>query len=78
MADRPLTVRYKEALENLGTREPSTEFEADAILDGIRVEKGYLDEETLVDVQAMRNSSRQTILRLVEKGKETEAAYTKR
>jgi hypothetical protein len=76
--DVPLAVRYAQTLKCLGNREPSTTFEMEAVLDGIRVKKCYLDDTILEDVQAMRESSRQTILHLVEKSKETEACYTKR
>ncbi|KAJ4360929.1 uncharacterized protein N0V89_001498 [Didymosphaeria variabile] len=72
-----LIMSYRDAVDNLGDQEPLTMFEAQAVLESIRVEKGYLDEETLGDVQAMRNRSRQTITRFVDKAREMEAAYTK-
>ncbi|KAF2107406.1 hypothetical protein BDV96DRAFT_653752 [Lophiotrema nucula] len=60
-----------------GDREPSSEFEAQAILKSIRAEKGYLDNETMKDLDLIRDRSRQNILRIVELKKETKAAYTK-
>ncbi|KAL1600687.1 hypothetical protein SLS60_007075 [Paraconiothyrium brasiliense] len=78
MSDEELTLveRYKNALEDLGDRQPATEFEAQAILDSIRVGKGYLDEKTLKAVQAMDTDSRQKVTRLVKNGQETEAAIS--
>jgi hypothetical protein len=74
----PLVFKHKEVLEKLGDREPSTELEAQAILEGIRASKGYLDEETLQDISKMRESSRQHIQGIVDSFQETVAAYTKR
>jgi hypothetical protein len=74
----PLVFKHKEVLEKLGDREPSTEFEAQAVLEGIRASKGYLDEETLQDISRMRESSRQHIQGIVDSFQETVAAYTKR
>jgi hypothetical protein len=39
----PLVFKHKDVLERLGDREPSTEFEAQAVLEDIRASKGYLD-----------------------------------
>jgi hypothetical protein len=74
----PLVFKHKEVLEKLGDREPSTELEAQAVLEGIRASKGYLDEETLQDISRMRESSRQHIQGIVDSFQETVAAYTKR
>ena len=74
----PLVFKHKNVLEKLGDREPSTEFEAQAVLEDIRASKGYLDEETLQDVRRMRESSKQHIQRIVDSFQETAAAYTKR
>ena len=74
----PLVFKHKEVLEKLGDQEPSTEFEAQAVLEGIRASKGYLDEETLQDISRMRESSRQHIQGIVDSFQETVAAYTKR
>jgi hypothetical protein len=74
----PLVFKHKDVLEKLGDREPSTESEAQAVLEGIRASKGYLDEETLEDISRMRESSRQHIQEIVDSFQETVAAYTKR
>jgi hypothetical protein len=74
----PLVSKHKEVLEKLGDREPSTEFEAQAVLEGIRASKGYLGEETLQDIRMLRESSRQDIQRVMNSLQETEAGYTKR
>lgn len=74
----PLVFKHKEVLEKLGDQEPSTEFEAQAVLEGIRASKGYLDEETLQDISRMRESSRRHIQGIVDSFQETVAAYTKR
>ena len=70
--------RHKAVLENLGDREPSTELEAQAVLEDIRAAKGYLDKETLQDVSRMPDRSKQNIQRIVDSLQETAAAYTKR
>ncbi|KAJ4304776.1 hypothetical protein N0V90_000304 [Kalmusia sp. IMI 367209] len=72
-----IALKHKEILEELGSREPATTLEAQAVLESIRIAKGYLDEETLQDLYTIRDRSRRTILDLVEKSRETEAAYTK-
>ena len=72
-----LVFKHQDVLEKLGDREPSTEFEAQAVLEGIRASKGYLDEETLQDVSRMRESSKQHMQGVVDLFQETVAAYTK-
>ncbi|ORY18241.1 hypothetical protein BCR34DRAFT_596464 [Clohesyomyces aquaticus] len=77
-ADNAILVgRHREILEQLGDREPSTILEAQAVLEGIRAEKGYLDLDTLQDLASIRAQSRNNILRIIEQKKETEAAYTR-
>ncbi|KAF2183099.1 hypothetical protein K469DRAFT_690218 [Zopfia rhizophila CBS 207.26] len=73
-----LPARHRAVLEGLGDREPSTVLEAQAVIESIRAEKGYLDEETLQDLNSIRDSSRQNILRIIEQKQEMEAAYTRR
>lgn len=70
--------RLRDVLERLEHREPSTELEAQAVIEGIRAEKGYLDEEILRDLNNVAERSRQQILRIVEQKRESEAEYTKR
>ncbi|KAF2020387.1 hypothetical protein BU24DRAFT_487023 [Aaosphaeria arxii CBS 175.79] len=67
---------HMEELKRLGDREPSTAAEANAVLRAIRLEKGYLDEQTLSDINSIRESSRATVLGFVERHKAIEAAYT--
>ena len=74
----PLVFKHKDVLEKLGEREPSTEFEARAVLEDIRASKGYLDEETLQDISRMRESSKEHIRGIVDSFQETVAAYTTR
>ena len=73
----PLVFKHKDVLEKLGDREPSTEFEAQAVPKGTRASKGYLDEETLQDVGRMRESSKQHIQGIIDSLQETIVAYKK-
>jgi hypothetical protein len=70
--------KHKAVLETLGDGEPSTELEAQAVLEDIRAAKGYLDKETLQDVSRMPDRSKQNIQRIVDSLQETAAVYTKR
>ena len=80
MADEnlPLASQWEEILKNLGQEEPTTRIEAQALLERIRADKGYLDEETLCELRALPERNRAKILRVAEKSRETQAAYTKR
>lgn len=73
-----LASRFKEVLERLGDDEPTTRSEAQAVLENIRFSKGFLDDETVEALQTIPDRNRDMIMRLVEKGRETEAAYTTR
>ncbi|KAF2875580.1 hypothetical protein BDV95DRAFT_278391 [Massariosphaeria phaeospora] len=79
MGDKTLSTiaKYKEVLERLGDGEPTSALEAKAVIESIRADKGHLDDETLQDLQSIRDRSRQNILRIIELKRETEAAYTK-
>lgn len=70
--------RYSDVLAQLGDREPSSLIEAQAVIENIRAEKGYLDNETLQDLRTINEQSRKKILHLVQLKRETEAAYTTR
>ena len=65
-------------LERLGDREPSRIIEAQAIIENIRVEKGYLDEDLLEDLNSLRDGNRKRVERIFELKRRTEAAYTTR
>ena len=73
-----LISRHKDVLRRLGDREPSNAPEAQAVIERIRAEKGYLDEKTLHELNSISDESRQSILHIVELKRETEAAYTRR
>jgi small-conductance mechanosensitive channel len=68
--------RLGDVYRQLGTREPTNAIEAQAVIENIRAEKGYLDEETLQDLQNLSEQSRDRLLRIVKLKRETEAAYT--
>lgn len=63
--------------EQLGNREPSTVIEAQAVLEAIRSEKGYLSEDFLEDIKNLREHHRVKIEKDYEKKRATEARYTK-
>ncbi|USP74759.1 hypothetical protein yc1106_02033 [Curvularia clavata] len=68
--------RHSDVLAQLGDREPANLIEAQAVIEKIRAEKGYLDSETLQDLQKINEQSRKRILNVVQSGRETEARYT--
>lgn len=70
--------RHSDVLAQLGDREPANLIEAQAVIENIRAEKGYLDNETLQDLCNINEQSRKKILHLVRLKRETEAAYTTR
>lgn len=70
--------RHSDLLAQLGDREPASLIEAQAVIENIRAEKGYLDSETLQDLHKINEQSRKKILHLVELKRKTEAAYTTR
>lgn len=70
--------RHSDVFSRLGDREPSSFIEAEAVIENIRAEKGYLDEETLRDLHRISEQSRNKVLHLVRLKRETEAAYTTR
>lgn len=73
-----VVTRHGNVLESLGDREPTTVLEAQAVIENIRAEKGYLDPETAQHLNALPPRSRQNISRIIARKRETEAAYTKR
>lgn len=59
---KPLT--FTDALEKLGNKEPSNEFEMQAVLAQIRSTKGHLSEETSRGIETLSLQSRDEILQL--------------
>jgi hypothetical protein len=70
--------KYKDVLQSLGDREPSSKLEAQAVIGSIRAEKGHVDEETRKNIDLMPDGSRQDVWRIIKRMQDTEAAYTKR
>jgi hypothetical protein len=70
--------RYTDVLERLGDDEPSCQLEAWAVIEDIKVKKGYLDENVLQDMNALKPENREILLRVVEQKRKTEASYTTR
>jgi hypothetical protein len=68
--------RHRDVFKQLGNREPTTAIEAQAIIENIRAKKGHLDDRALQEVNTLSPEVRETILRIVESNRETEAAYT--
>jgi hypothetical protein len=65
-----------DVFKQLGDREPTTAIEAQAVIENIRAEKGHLDDQAVQEVNTLSRPVRETILRIVELKRETEAAYT--
>jgi hypothetical protein len=68
--------RHGDVFRELGDREPANSIEAQAIIENIREDKGYLDDETLQDLHTLGQRSQDRLLRIVKLKRETEAAYT--
>ncbi|OAL53028.1 hypothetical protein IQ07DRAFT_585016 [Pyrenochaeta sp. DS3sAY3a] len=69
--------QHRELLERLGDGEPSTTEEADALIESIRISKGYLDEDIKSDLQKLDARTREVMLQFVARQREIEAAFTK-
>lgn len=65
-------------LKQLGTNQPGTCLEAQAIVENIRIKKGYLDQDFLQDIKQLRPEHQRYILQSLEDKRATEAAYTTR
>ena len=65
-------------LKKLGTKQPRTHLEAQAIVKNIRIEKGYLDQDFLKDIEQLRPENQNFILQSFEDKRATEASYTTR
>lgn len=77
-SDLPVVGDYSEVLEELGDEEPSTKRQAWAVLESIRQGKGYLDTESLQELNDLSPQLHSRILRTFDKCRATEAAYTTR
>jgi hypothetical protein len=70
--------KFTGVLKRLGDDEPSCQLETRAVIEAIKAEKGYLDEDVLQDLNALKPESREIVLRVIEQKRKTEAAYTTR
>jgi hypothetical protein len=70
--------KYGKVLERLGDAEPTTVDDVRAILEGICVSKGYLDEDYRLDLENLSPEHRDRTLYINEKQRKLEAAFTKR
>lgn len=70
--------RLYDVYKELGTREPSTLEQARAVIEYIRAEKGYLDEDALRELDTISPRIREQVLRIVQLKQEYEAGYTTR
>jgi hypothetical protein len=78
-ATDPLPVEtYTDVLKRLGDNEPSCPLETWAVIEDIKVKKGYLDENVLQDMNGLKPENREILLRVVELKRKTEASYTTR
>ncbi|UPX10550.1 uncharacterized protein EKO05_0001202 [Ascochyta rabiei] len=68
--------RLYDVYTELGTREPSTLEQAQAVIEYIRTEKGYLDKDILRELDTISPRNRERLLRIVQLKQESEAAYT--
>ncbi|KAH6642718.1 hypothetical protein C7974DRAFT_469017 [Boeremia exigua] len=68
--------RLYDVYKELGTREPSTLEQARAVIEYIRAEKGYLDEDALRELDTISPRIREQVLRIVQLKQEYEAGYT--
>ena len=70
--------RLYDIYKELGTREPSTLEQAQAISKNIRAEKGHLDEDALQELDTISLRNREKFLRIVQLKQESTAVYTTR
>jgi hypothetical protein len=70
--------KHCDVFRQLGDREPVNSLEAQAVIEKIREDKGYLDDEILRDLRKLDQRSHDRLLRMVKSNRETEAAYTKK
>jgi hypothetical protein len=70
--------RHRAVFQQLGSAEPTTTAEAAAVLFMIRVSKGYLDNESRLDLNKLKSSTLDLMLQYIQEKRDTEAAFTKR
>jgi hypothetical protein len=70
--------RHCDVFRQLSDREPVNSTEAQAVIENIRAEKGYLDDETLEELNTLGPRTKERLLRIINLKRETEAAYTTR
>jgi hypothetical protein len=58
------------------TREPVNSTETQAVLEAIREQEGYLDEEILRDLHTLGQRSQDRLLKIIKLKRETEAVPT--
>ena len=76
--DFPLVSKHSAVLTRLGNDEPTTAPEAVAFLEEIRTSKGYLDEETRLELEKVSPRLRDKMLLMALQRREMEAAFTTR
>ena len=70
--------RHHEVFEQLEKAEPSTMCEVRAILEDIRCDKGYIDNDYRQDLENLTSANRYRTLRDNAKQRKREAAFAKR
>jgi hypothetical protein len=68
--------KHDDIFRQLGDREPSTIVQAQSVIENIRAEKGYLDDEVLRELHGNSQRTQDVIFKIVQLKRETEAAYT--
>ena len=68
--------RLRDVLEAMQDFEPKNQLEARAVLEQIRLEKGYLDDEMVQDVSKMPTRTREFVQQLVQNYRNTQGEYT--
>jgi hypothetical protein len=63
---------------NFESAEPTTDQEAAAILNSIRIGKGHVDEDYRRDLEKLSDEHELRTLQALEKLRENQAAFTKR
>jgi hypothetical protein len=69
---------YRDVLAELELREPSSPHEAAIFIKSIREKKGYIDEDVREDLQNLLECNRITIEDALKRGRDSEAAFTRR
>ena len=72
----PNLSRLRDVLEAMDDFEPQNQLEARAVLEQIRLEKGYLDDEMVQDVSKMPTRTREFVQQLVQNYRNTQGEYT--